>query len=254
MTECDFFNGTVGSLISNHKFQFKRYSNEDFATYQDLNTIFDYYQVFVDEVDNSSYVLGDSSSFFSYLFLRKIVQMADIVQYVHEEFKKEYIALMSSAKRQLNSYPEDFGRNYIESHLELLEESGRDTSAACWDIIEENVDSISKQTIAHLLKNRPSNIIYDFKRFKYRILEDESILDILLSTEVFDKVKDYHLKQYLEIVSSLYDAKLIQGRESFSILVDNVLCDAKERVRTIESEGFPLFREPKLEFNFLKKV
>ena len=56
MTECDFFNGTVGSLISNHKIQFKRYSNGDCATYQDLNTIFDNYQIFMDEVDNSSYV------------------------------------------------------------------------------------------------------------------------------------------------------------------------------------------------------
>ena len=254
MTECDFFNGTVGSLILHHKFQFKRYSNGDLATYQDLNTIFDNYQVFMDQIDNASYVLGDSYSFFSDLFLRKIVQMADIVQYVPEEFKKEYIALMSTAKRQLNSYPEDFGWKYIESHLELLEESGRDTSAVCWDIIEENVDSISKQTITHLLKNHPSNIIYDFKRFKNRILEDGSILDMLLSTEVFDKVKDYHLEQYLEVISSLYDAKSIHGGESFSILVDYVLRDATERVRTIESEGFPLFREPKLEFDFLKKV
>ena len=254
MTECDFFNGTVGSLISNHKFQFKRYSNRDCATYQDLNTIFDNYQIFMDEVNNSSYVPEDSPSFFSYLFLRKIVQMADITQYVNEEFKKEYIALISSAKRRLNSYPEDFGWKYIESHLELLEESGRDVSAACWDIIEENVDSVSKQTIAHLLKNCSGHIIYDFRKFKYRILEDEPILDMLLSTEVFDRVKDYHLEQYLEAVSSLYDAKSIQGRGSFNILVNYVLSDATERVRTIESEGFPLFREPKLEFDFLKKV
>lgn len=249
-----FFKSSIGELVSNRKLQFSYYGPNDLATCRDISSMMDNHDCILEEI--RGYHLTDHSvdSFYRFLILRKFYSMGQMTPLIVDEHKQRYLEIISVAASIQEARSDAFGIECLNAHPELILNGSKDVLKASLCLIDNNISSTSDELIANVVLHHIGHVLSNFKVYKKRVIDDKTLLALIISIDSYKKVKNFMFDNYCEVLSILYDSKSVGDETEFHAVLDRIHDHTMEECRNIIGGGIPIFHDIKIAYKLLKKV